>query len=150
MLWFYPYSFHYSMTPEEVGAAIGEALTLSPAGQYWVRPSTEGIRIGRKIGRWERGTFAPVFVGRYERSSRGTVLKGYFRPPLLSLAWMAFLAAVYVYQSYAQGAAVPTPHRYEFLWILIGLNLVGWWYELPSLTDILRGLKGCSARAPRP
>ena len=144
MLWFYPYSFRYTMTPAEVSELLRGALESQPK-RFWVTATTDGVRIGRELDRWERGEFAPVFVGRFERSSKGTILKGCFRPSMWTIVWLLFLVGAYLHFIYGlRGAlpAAPSPiDNYAFLWLLLGLSAFGWCYELPAEREILRKLK---------
>ena len=144
MLWFYPYSFRYTRTPAEVSELLRGAIESQPK-RFWITTTSDVVKIGRELSGWERGEFAPVFVGRFERSSKGTILKGWFRPSMWTFVWLLFLVGAYLHLLHGlRGtlSAAPSPiDNYAFLWILLGLSALGWCYELPTEREILRRLK---------
>lgn len=164
MLWFRSYTFTYRAKLGPALQALTRSVEQHPRNGLYLERVERRVKIGKKMSMFRLVAYAVCFIGHFEEDGDDTVLKGYFRPPLVLMWCMGAIAVAQLFvvlheYSFLSQTGVFADFYDRFLrparpvdrveallalLALVPLNLLGWMFELPAELQILEALQHSS------
>ena len=94
MIWFRPYTFAFRGKLGPALQALTRSIERDPGRTLYIERVERRVKVAQKMRLFRCAAFAVRFVGHLDEDGANTVLKGYFRPPLLLLWCLGGIEAV--------------------------------------------------------